>query len=760
MTSPRKSGLDAWSIPEGRRTAATSLPRRDIETILALMADKASVLLSSWSDEERGSGGDIDCALQGLDPAWPLRLDPQTRLCQCLEYDLNARYWVLDRGGQVLAIDAIEDPHGLGRYAFPTSLVIQGEGVVPPAAVRAAYLAIKRIRKKIGQLDEWQRVSSLAREDPARFEDLLVRVLGRHVGPELADTVLAGSAPDERLSRRVVRAAAARRLSSPRHAAVPMLRLLRTIRRAARPTGVLVAVVGPDGSGKSTLARRLPDACRGLFRREALFHWRPGVLPRPGAIIGSAIGDPSNPHERAPHGRAVSTALLLYYWVDFFVGSWTRFYTLRAKTGLVVLERGWWDLLVDPHRYRLDVPPSLVNTLGEFLPAPDLMLLSEAPEEMLLARKTELARDELSRQTQMWRSLQADLPQLQILDGAAPADQVLEEARTNIVDHLEMRAVARLGRGWAALPRRTSPRWSLPRGPARVAASSLLIYQPMSPARRVAWEVGRRVAGLGGFRLLPRGVSPPRRVRELLAPFIPSRGSIAVARANHTGRFFALIVDGHGDPHVLVKVATDGVGILALEREAAHIDELGPLLSPPLRAPTVIDRGEGVLALQAERWKAHWRPWCLDDDVARAIGRFFAARKHEDGDGLPVGPAHGDFAPWNLLRTDEGWVLVDWEQAAHAQPAFYDLFHHLVQTHVLLHRPARLVLLDAVTGKGPMASALHNYARTASVDASLAPECFRSYLLLSTSALDPDRADGRAGLEIRSRLARSLDGGP
>jgi hypothetical protein len=247
-------------------------------------------------------------------------------------------------------------------------------------------------------------------------------------------------------------------------------------------------------------------------------------------------------------------------------------------------------------------------------------------------------------------------------------------------------------------------------------------------------------------------------VRELLAPFIPLRGSIAVARANHAGRFFALILDGHGDPHVLVKVATDGAGILALEREATHIDELGPLLSPPLRAPTVIDRGDGVLALQAERWKARWRPWHLDDDVARAIGRFFAARKHADGDGLPVGPAHGDFAPWNLLRTDEGWVLVDWEQAAHAQPAFYDLFHHLVQTHVLLHRPARRVLLDAVTGKGPMASVLHSYAQTANVDVGIAPELFRTYVRLSASALDPEKADGRAGLEIRSRLARSLDG--
>lgn len=753
MNPPPRTNHNPGPSTAGRLATTGSLPRRDVEEILGLIADDVWILLPSWSDEERGRGGDFDCAVRGVDPLWPLRLDPHTSLRQCLEYDLGARFWILEQNGLAFAIDSIDDPHGLGKYAFPTSLLFDEQGLVPSAGARAAYLTSKRLRKGIRQVDDWQVVAALARGDRA-FERIVTQLFGPQVGEELAACVLRGSVPSDHLALSARRAVAARRLRSPWLALAPPLHLRRALRRARWPTGLLVAVVGPDGSGKSTLAGMLPDVCRGLFRREVVFHWRPGVLPGPGALVGSAPGDSSNPHERAPHGRVVSIARLLYFWADFVIGSWTRFFVLRAKTGLIVLERGWWDILVDPRRYRLDVPPMFVKILGKLLPAADLTFVCEAPVDVLLDRKTELTSDELSRQTQVWRSVRTEMRGTHFLDASAPPERVLSVARTTIADHLESRSIARLGHGWCSLPPGTGNRRSVPRGPARVARSSLRIYQPMSPTRRVAWEAGRLLAGWGGLRLLPRSHPAPRAVREKVAPFIPRRGSIAVARANHAGRFFVLVLDSHGDPRLLVKVATDDPGTRALEHEAAQIDELGPLLPRPLRPPRIVDRGDGVLALHAERWQARWRPWHLDEDLAGSLGAFFAARRGEDADGVPVGPAHGDFAPWNLLKTGKGWVLIDWEHTSSDRPAFYDVFHHLVQSHVLLHRPSRRALLEGVTGAGPLARLLHSYARTAQVDVGLAPELLLLYAKLSAAHLDPARPDGRAGLEVRSALGR------
>lgn len=52
----------------------------------------------------------------------------------------------------------------------------------------------------------------------------------------------------------------------------------------------------------------------------------------------------------------------------------------------------------------------------------------------------------------------------------------------------------------------------------------------------------------------------PREVWEAAGPPIPSGGGLAVARANHPGRFLALVFDVEGRPAAFVKVAMDTLG--------------------------------------------------------------------------------------------------------------------------------------------------------------------------------------------------------
>jgi GTPase SAR1 family protein len=173
--------------------------------------------------------------------------------------------------------------------------------------------------------------------------------------------------------------------------------------RGKRREGRFVLVVGPDGSGKSTLAARLVDELQGRFEGTRRLHWRPTVLPRAGELLGRSEEEPSKPHAKVPHGRALSLLVLLYYWLDFFLGGWLKIWVLKRRRELIVMERGWQDIGVDGRRYRLQVPPKVVFAMAHLLPVPDLVFVLEAPTVVLLDRKQELSASELERQAAAWR---------------------------------------------------------------------------------------------------------------------------------------------------------------------------------------------------------------------------------------------------------------------------------------------------------------------------------------------------------------------
>jgi hypothetical protein len=746
---------------EGRRLSDELRSGQDpssIDRLAPLIGERTIVVHGPDMDEgDAGlSGGDIDCIVHRIDPMWPLRLPDGWRICQSLRYDLRGWYWVLERDGDVLAFDTIDDPWGLGRDAIRTDAFLAATAGAPASAVRAAYLTIKRVRKQNVASEEWARIGKLASEDPDAFRKVLAAETGDAISELLVPAAIAGLAPHPDILRRANDRRYFRRFGSPGRA----LRALslggqRYVQRIGQPAGLMITVVGPDGSGKSTLAQGLPELLERAFKRFVATHWRPGFLPAPGRILGTPPGDPTQPHARPMHGRVLSVALLGYYWADFMLG-WLRDQPTRVRSGLVVSERGWWDMVVDPRRYRLDVPAPLVRALGKTLKRPDIAIILDAPPEVLLARKTELGREELSRQSAAWRTAFPPRVREMHVDATRPVEDVARDVRQRVLTHLEDRTVARLGAGWASLPHGRT-RWWLPRGPRRVAVAGLSVYQPITPRARFGWEAARAVAAAGGFRALPRGSAPPRSVRTAVAEFLPPRGSVAVARCNHPHRYVAAMLSHRGQPTALVKVATDPVSIAALEREADAIERLGELLPDPLFAPRILARREGALALEFIEHEPREEPWRLDDRVALGMGAFFRTGAVANGNGGLVGPGHGDLAPWNLVRSADGWGLLDWESATPSAAPFSDIAHFLVQGHVLLGRPTWDELLSGfVRGRGWVGNVVNAFAEGACLPREEAVQGLRAYLARVDSAERPTTLDERRALRKRETLRAQL----
>jgi hypothetical protein len=717
--------------------------------VLSLIGTRVLVL----SDGVDGQGGgDLDLAVDGLDPLWPLRLPSGWRLSQVLHYDAKGWYWVLEHAGRAVAIDTVDDPRGLGRDAIPTRLLIDLSAKEPEAA-RAAYLTAKRIRKSITERSEWERIAAMAAEAPDAYRSALTWVFGDRLASRLAAAVLGGSVPSSDV-RRAARSAQwlARRSRPGDLAASTLASATRWFTRSVRATGMLVVVAGPDGAGKSTLAEALPDLCAGPFRRSMHRHWRPGVLPRAGALVGAPSSDARAPQGRPPHSKAASLASLVYHWLDFLIGSWAVFMVFRLRSGLVVLERGYWDVVVDPRRYRLTVPEPIVRALGRLLPRPDLVLVLEAPPDVLRARKAELTTEELLRQTRAWRTALPPGVRARHLDAARSTKEIRTLARAAVFDVLAARSARGLGSGWIGVPSRSSPRWTVPRGPRRAARTAVSIYQPVTMRGRVGWEAGRALGALGLLRLWPRGSAPDEHVRTAVAHHLVRGATMAVQRANHPGRFLALLVGPAGDAYAVAKVASDDAGCAALDVEAANIDRFAPLLESPLRAPRVLDRARGILVLEAIAWRPRIRPWVLPREVAGALGRAHARSRLELGNGM----AHGDCAPWNLLQAEGGWALVDWENATADAPAFFDVFHYLVQAHVLLGRPSLRALVEPSERPAWIVSAFDAYATEAGLPRSGWRDALVEYLRTSRARLDPSILEQAEAVAVRERLLAAV----
>jgi hypothetical protein len=649
---------------------------------------------------------DLDCAIEGLDHTWPLRLPPDVHLIHLVRSDGGrGMYWELERRGQTIGVDALDDPAGAGEYGFPTALALSGHGLLTPAPVRKAYAAAKFIRQRRRADADWHELA--APTDRAAYVAALTGVFGARVAPVLADASRNGVPPAE-LCRRARRAQGLRRFRHPLAAAAGTLDLPKlVVRRFARPNGIRLHLVGPDGVGKSTLATLLPAACGNLFLRVTHHHWRPGILPRPGATVRTQHLDVATPHARTLHTRIVSVGLLAYYWVDFFVGGWIFQRWTLMRSGLVVVERGWVDLEVDPARYRLRVPSRLVRALGFLLPRPDLTVLLDAAAPLVASRKSELPLEEIERQLDVWEARLEEHETMVSVDAGQSQSDVVAATRQALIDLLEQRSARWIGTGWFAFPR-SNPRMWLPRGPRSTALASASLHPATSRSARRAKRAHAEVVRIFSGRALPRREAPPRDARTLIAPHVPKGGTYAVARSTLPGRFTALVFDGNGEPSAFVKLATSASGQAALVREGWCLQTLATGLSGRVRAPEVLAEQPGLLVLSVATRLETPRPHELPDEVARALGSLYAS-----GAVGGTGPTHGDLAPWNLLSTRDGWVLADWEDGdPHGKP-FADVFHFFLQSSAYIGRPAPAEIVAGLTGHGYVGSALAAYAEAA-----------------------------------------------
>lgn len=186
-----------------------------------------------------------------------------------------------------------------------------------------------------------------------------------------------------------------------------------------RTTGCLVVLVGTDGSGKSTVASEIDArlASAGLRTSTAYLGMARGNLPGVGLarrLFGVApAGDsaPTKPQSEAPkpsgslEHATVRRIAAWYYAAEYLLRWWRDIRPGLRHGGVVIADRYVYDLRESPW------PGSTASRVAEFLmPRPDVLVLPDAPDRIIHARKPERTAAEQAAQQDRFRELLRSAP--------------------------------------------------------------------------------------------------------------------------------------------------------------------------------------------------------------------------------------------------------------------------------------------------------------------------------------------------------------
>lgn len=289
-----------------------------------------------------------------------------------------------------------------------------------------AYLLMKRSLKASISPAQLQELQEVAREvGTDRFVVIASEVFGAAIGAGVVAAVEDQSLPEllprlrEHLRRIVLRRDTWGYL---RYYVDEQVRL---VRRWFQPTGLFLIALGPDGVGKSTVLAEVVRYLKPAFRELHFFHYRATFSNK------SNSAPVTNPHAKTPRGPVLSIARVLLSFCQFWISYLVVVRPKLGRSGLVIFDRYFHDLLVDHWRYRYSGPQWILRMLLKVIPVKNLFLLVlDADESVIHSRKQEIPIEHLRELRQGYKRLVTNNPSAVLIR----TDQDLEDTTVAAIE--------------------------------------------------------------------------------------------------------------------------------------------------------------------------------------------------------------------------------------------------------------------------------------------------------------------------------------
>lgn len=153
-------------------------------------------------------------------------------------------------------------------------------------------------------------------------------------------------------------------------------------------SGICLVFLGPDGSGKSTATdyvQRNFSTDRQLFQLKRIY-FKPNVFKvKPDKKFTNSSDN--IPHSHSSHSSFLSFCKVVYVFLNYVLYAPMAF--IRKKNGhLILFDRHFYDILIDPKRYRINkFGVGVAKLLVRFVPKPDAVIILTSDISQLSARK-------------------------------------------------------------------------------------------------------------------------------------------------------------------------------------------------------------------------------------------------------------------------------------------------------------------------------------------------------------------------------------
>jgi thymidylate kinase len=215
-----------------------------------------------------------------------------------------------------------------------------------------------------------------------------------------------------------------------------------------RNNGLFVVLIGPDGSGKSTTATGLQQYLQPLFQGTRYYHFRFEVIPRLRDLaqsLGFKVPAESSENESAAASaqenavklsKLKSSFYLLYYALDFFLGH-LIIWRARGYGQLIIFDRYIYDYMI---QQTMSPPGGLTKMVLWLLPHPDAVVYLKNDPAVIYARKPELGRAALERQSAACSRLISQFPHGYVVETTGTPEKTTQQVGRLLVEQMLQKA--------------------------------------------------------------------------------------------------------------------------------------------------------------------------------------------------------------------------------------------------------------------------------------------------------------------------------